>query len=46
MFGGEDERIRMWCIDKCRDPFGGVDMKRAQELYDFVTTNKPTTNKK
>lgn len=46
MFGSKDERTRMWCINKCRDPFGDVDLKKAQTIYDFVTSGKPMVTKK
>lgn len=46
VFGDKEERIRMWCIDKTSDPFGGVDLKKAQTLYDFVTKEKRMARKK
>ena len=39
-----DEKLRMWCVEMTLG--FGVDIKKAQELYDFITDKKEPSERK
>ena len=35
-----DRELRIWCVEQCRNNSGELNLEKAKELYQFVTSQK------